>query len=68
MPSGLQSLRFTVDQKNLFDAELGHYLSVTAEIKCGEKFIDVQNRVVLDIVPATVDEELEKRCCGFSSA
>jgi zinc protease len=38
----------------LFDDELGHYLSVTAEdIKQAVlQFIDVDNRVVLDIIPA----------------
>ena len=39
----------------LFDAELDHYLSVTAEeIKnTVARFLDVENRVVLDIVPAS---------------
>ena len=39
----------------LFDDELGHYLSVTADdIKNAvARFIDVDNRVVLDIIPAS---------------
>src|SRR5258705_7668664 len=40
----------------LFDSELDHYLSVTAaEIKSAvARYVDVENRVVLDIVPAAV--------------
>ena len=43
----------------LFDAELDHYLDVTAaDIKeAVSRFIDVDNRVVLDIVPAPAAEE-----------
>jgi len=42
----------------LFDAELDHYLEVTAtDIKNAvSRFIDVDNRVVLDIVPAPTAE------------
>src|SRR6266566_7377126 len=38
----------------LFDAELDHYLAITPEqIRSAvERFLDVENRVVLDIVPA----------------
>ncbi len=38
----------------LFDSELDHYLAITAEqIRSAvERFLDVENRVVLDIVPA----------------
>jgi predicted Zn-dependent peptidase len=44
---------------NLFDAELSQYLKVTAnDIKNAvAKYVDVQNRVVLDIVPASVGSE-----------
>jgi len=43
----------------LFDAELGHYLDVTADdIKNAvAKFVNVENRVVLDIVPASDAQE-----------
>ena len=43
----------------LFDSELDHYLSVTGEeIKnTVAKFLDVENRVVLDIVPAPHEGE-----------
>jgi zinc protease len=43
----------------LFDSELDHYLSVTGEeIKnTVAKFLDVENRVVLDIVPAPQEGE-----------
>ena len=47
---------------SLFDNELDHYLSVTAaDIKnAASRFIDVDNRVVLDIIPsAAADEEAE---------
>ena len=38
----------------LFDSELEHYLAITPEQIRGavERFLDVENRVVLDIVPA----------------
>ena len=44
---------------SLFDAELDHYLAVTAtDIKNAvSRFIDVDNRVVLNIVPAPAAEE-----------
>jgi predicted Zn-dependent peptidase len=44
---------------SLFDAELGHYLNVTADdIKNAvAKFVNVENRVVLDIVPASAEGE-----------
>jgi zinc protease len=44
----------------LFDSELSHYLSITAEDiqNATRKYVDVDNRVVLDIVPA-VGEEAE---------
>ncbi len=40
----------------LFDAELDHYLAITPEqIRSAvERFLDIDNRVVLDIVPAAV--------------
>ncbi len=43
----------------LFDAELGQYLQVTANDirEAVARYIDVENRVTLDIVPATVAEE-----------
>ena len=43
----------------LFDAELHHYLSVTPEhIKAAmSKFIDIDSRVVLDIIPAGATSE-----------
>jgi predicted Zn-dependent peptidase len=42
----------------LFDSELDHYLAITPEqIKSAvERFLDVDNRVVLDIVPAGMAE------------
>jgi len=44
---------------SLFDNELDHYLSVTAaDIKNAvSRFIDVDNRVVLDIIPVAAAEE-----------
>lgn len=44
----------------LFDSELDQYLAITPEqIRSAvERFLDVDNRVVLDIVPATVAEEV----------
>jgi predicted Zn-dependent peptidase len=44
---------------SLFDAELGHYLDVTADdIKNAvAKFVNVENRVVLDIIPASDAQE-----------
>lgn len=46
----------------LFDAELGQYLQVTANDIRGAvaRYIDVENRVTLDIVPATAAEEEEE--------
>ncbi len=46
-------------QPGLFDAELGHYLDVTAsQIKeAVARYINVENRVVLDIIPAASSEE-----------
>jgi predicted Zn-dependent peptidase len=43
---------------SLFDSELDHYLSITAEDirQATTKYIDVDNRVVLDIVPAAAEE------------
>jgi zinc protease len=43
----------------LFDAELDHYLAITPEqIRSAvERFLDIDNRAVLDIVPAAVAEE-----------
>lgn len=42
---------------SLFDAELGHYLKVTAKDiqNAVARYVDVDNRVVLDIVPASVE-------------
>ncbi|PWT94918.1 MAG: hypothetical protein C5B55_02025 [Blastocatellia bacterium] len=52
---------FTLYDSNprLFDAELGHYLAVTADdIKNAvASFLDVDNRVVLDIIPAMSQPE-----------
>ena len=47
---------------HLFDHELDHYLNVTSDqIKAATKrFLDVENRVVLDIVPASVAAEVSK--------
>ena len=52
----------------LFDSELDHYLSVTAaEIKSAvARYVDVENRVVLDIVPAAVAVEGEEPPVGAS--
>jgi len=46
-------------EPRLLDSELDHYLSITAEdIKNNvARFLDVDNRVVLDIIPADVPEE-----------
>jgi zinc protease len=43
----------------LMDSELEHYLSITPEqIRSAvERFLDIENRVVLDIVPAALSEE-----------
>lgn len=43
----------------LMDSELEHYLSITPEqIRSSvERFLDIDNRVVLDIVPAALSEE-----------
>ena len=43
----------------LVDSELDHYLAITPEqIRSAvERFLDVENRVVLDIVPAALAEE-----------
>ena len=44
----------------LFDSELDHYLSITADdIKSAvRQYVDVDNRVVLDIVPAQADADV----------
>ena len=49
----------TIRIRSLFDAELGHYLDVTADdIKNAvAKFVNVENRVVLDIIPASDAQE-----------
>ena len=46
------------DDPTLFDSELEHYLAITPEqIRSAvERFLDVDNRTVLDIVPAAVAE------------
>jgi predicted Zn-dependent peptidase len=46
----------------LFDSELDHYLSITPEqIRSAvERFLDVDNRVVLDIVPAPTEESADE--------
>ena len=46
----------------LFDSELGLYLAVTAaQIRDAvSEFLDVHNRVVLDIIPAAMEEEPEE--------
>ncbi|MGH9908415.1 MAG: M16 family metallopeptidase, partial [Pyrinomonadaceae bacterium] len=53
---------------HLFDSELGHYLRVTPdEIKAAvSKFLDVENRVVLDIIPAALAEEDEQTAATAS--
>jgi zinc protease len=45
----------------LMDSELEQYLSVTQEQirRAAEHFLDIENRVVLDIVPAALSEELQ---------
>ena len=45
----------------LVDSELGHYLNVTAEDirHVVARYVDVPNRVVLDIVPASASERAE---------
>jgi predicted Zn-dependent peptidase len=44
---------------SLFDSELDHYLSITAEDirDATKKYVDVDNRVVLDIVPSAAEAE-----------
>jgi len=44
---------------SLFDTEVDQYLSITAqEISAAiARYIDIENRVVLDIIPASVEEE-----------
>ena len=46
----------------LIDSELDHYLSVTAEdiTRTVARYVDVPNRVVLDIVPVASADEVEK--------
>jgi zinc protease len=46
----------------LFDSELGHYLSVTAEeIKNAvAQYLDIENRVVMDIIPADISAGLDE--------
>jgi hypothetical protein len=50
----------------LFDSELDHYLAITPEqIRSAvERFLDVDNRVVLDIVPAAVAEGASAEAAG----
>ncbi len=45
----------------LMDSELAHYLSITPEeIRSSvERFLDIENRVMLDIVPAAATEDAE---------
>jgi zinc protease len=45
----------------LMDSELAHYLSITPEqIRSSvERFLDIENRVVLDIVPSALTEETQ---------
>jgi len=45
----------------LMDSELDHYLSITPEqIRASvERFLDIDNRVVLDIVPSALSEETQ---------
>jgi predicted Zn-dependent peptidase len=52
----------------LIDSELDHYLSVTAEDirKAAARYMDVPNRVVLDIVPAAAAEVAEAATAGAS--
>jgi zinc protease len=55
-------------EPKLFDAELDHYLAVTAEdIKNAvSRFVDVENRVVLDIIPAPLEEPAEEPAAAAS--
>jgi len=43
----------------LFDSELGHYLAITADDirNAMKRYVDIDNRVVLDIVPSTVGDD-----------
>ena len=52
----------------LVDSELDQYLSVTAEDikRAVAHYIDVENRVVLDIVPATAAEQAEATAVAAS--
>ena len=52
----------------LVDSELDHYLSVTAgDIKAAAaRYLNVENRVVLDIVPAAAAAEVEAPAAGAS--
>ena len=47
---------------HLFDSELGLYLAITAdEIKIAvSQFLDVDNRVVLDIIPGALEDETQE--------
>ena len=54
----------------LFDTELDHYLAITAEqIRSAvERYLDVDNRVVLDIVPAAIAEEISEEELAASAS
>ena len=54
----------------LFDSELDHYLSVTAnDIRNAvAHYIDVENRVVLDIIPAAAEKVEEEASFSFATA
>jgi zinc protease len=49
-------------QPHLFDHELDYYLNVTADeiTAATQKYLDVENRVVLDVVPGAVAEGAEE--------
>jgi predicted Zn-dependent peptidase len=52
----------------LVDSELAHYLSITAEDirRATARYLDVENRVVLDIVPGAASEETEQTAVAAS--
>jgi predicted Zn-dependent peptidase len=56
-------------EPGLVDSELDHYLSVTADdIKNAlARYVDVENRVVLDIIPATAAGEVEEEVTASAS-
>jgi predicted Zn-dependent peptidase len=53
---------------HLVDSELDHYLSITAEDirRAAGRYLDVENRVVLDIVPVATAEQGEETAAAAS--